>query len=582
MPRIPNVTTVRVSEIYKDSSGQALWGTVTFTPIIVPADRLIAPGSAVVLPSPVIVRVQNGVLNVDLMANDDPAVAPNGWAYEVVEEFSGRARNSYSLIITSALAPTVRLSSIVPLGTPPAPAATYVSAINGKSGQVAITKSDVGLSAVDNTQDSAKPVSTAQQTAIDGRATPIEAVSRNLSGLGLQAKGGSIGTGGKPVVSIRFDHHLTPLRTTLWPLLVARGIPASVGVVSRFPVGDTFSVGSTWADLRAMTRQGLEVWCHSATHGDAATQSALVDEIVTSKAEIEAQGFKVCGWQVAGVPGNTFPDWNLETNDHLALPAGRLVAQTYPFSEGYALGSAWRALPHRIYHGLNHLTIETLTLNAVKTQVQQAIASGAGIQLMAHPGYIGTAGYMTLADFTALLDWLVTKRDAEEIDILTATGLIAADPGHSRRLSLVGNPSFDPDYSLLWTGWNHSAGVSLRTTGGHTGSNFVQFTTLGTGTLQQATGAPLNTGTQGGTFRVEAWMRAPTAAATGKMRLVDLNNATRYDETRSFSISTLNVWQKVWWNTTLNPATTSVRLELSRDATVAQNIDMDDITITPV
>lgn len=413
-------------------------------------------------------------------------------------------------------------------------------------------------------------------------AAPLEVAARNLTGLGLQAKGGSIGTGGLPVVSIRFDHHLTPLRTTLWPLLVARGLPASVGIVSRFPTGDTFSVGSTWADLRAMTRQGLEVWCHSATHGDAPTQAALVDEIVTSKAEIEAQGFKVCGWQVAGVPGNTFPDWNLETNAHLAAPAGRLVTQTYPFSEGYALGSAWRALPHRTYHGLNHLTIETLTLNAVKTQVQQAIASGAGIQLMAHPGYIGTAGYMTLADFTALMDWIAQQRDAGVFEVLTATGLIAADPGHSRRLSLVGNPSFDPDFSVLWTGWNHSAGVSLRTTGGHTGANFVQFTTLGTSKLQQATGSPLNTGTQGGTFRVEAWLRAPTVAATGVMRLVDHNDASRYDETRSFPISVLNTWQRVWWNTTLNPATTSIRLELSRDPAVAQNIDMDDITVTPI
>jgi hypothetical protein len=52
--------------------------------------------------------------------------------------------------------------------TPPSSAVTSVA---GKTGAVTLVKGDVGLGNVDNTADSAKPVSTAQQTALDGKQT---------------------------------------------------------------------------------------------------------------------------------------------------------------------------------------------------------------------------------------------------------------------------------------------------------------------------------------------------------------------------------------------------------------------------
>lgn len=49
-----------------------------------------------------------------------------------------------------------------------------VSSVAGKTGAVTLVKADVGLSNVDNTTDANKPVSTATQTALDGKA-PINA-----------------------------------------------------------------------------------------------------------------------------------------------------------------------------------------------------------------------------------------------------------------------------------------------------------------------------------------------------------------------------------------------------------------------
>ncbi|UAK38458.1 hypothetical protein K8O93_01235 [Gordonia bronchialis] len=52
-----------------------------------------------------------------------------------------------------------------------------VSSVNGYSGIVVLGKADVGLGNVDNTSDSNKPVSTAQQTALDGKANTSHAHS---------------------------------------------------------------------------------------------------------------------------------------------------------------------------------------------------------------------------------------------------------------------------------------------------------------------------------------------------------------------------------------------------------------------
>jgi hypothetical protein len=52
-----------------------------------------------------------------------------------------------------------------------------VTSVAGKTGVVALVKADVGLSAVDNTADLAKPISTAAQTAIDTKASTASVVA---------------------------------------------------------------------------------------------------------------------------------------------------------------------------------------------------------------------------------------------------------------------------------------------------------------------------------------------------------------------------------------------------------------------
>lgn len=59
-----------------------------------------------------------------------------------------------------------------------------VTSVNGETGAVMIDKGDVGLGSVDNTSDAAKPISTATQTALDGKAALAHTHTPAQVGLG--------------------------------------------------------------------------------------------------------------------------------------------------------------------------------------------------------------------------------------------------------------------------------------------------------------------------------------------------------------------------------------------------------------
>lgn len=81
-----------------------------------------------------------------------------------------------------------QLASWTQLLYPTAP----VTSVNSQVGAVALTKSDVGLGSVDNTSDSAKPVSTAQQTALNLKANTADAIMKAL----LDSKGDLVAASG--------------------------------------------------------------------------------------------------------------------------------------------------------------------------------------------------------------------------------------------------------------------------------------------------------------------------------------------------------------------------------------------------
>ena len=74
-------------------------------------------------------------------------------------------------------------------GATGAPGGSAVTSVAGKTGAVVLVKGDVGLGNVDNTADTTKPVSTAQQTALDAK--------QNTSAKGVANGYASLDSGGK-------------------------------------------------------------------------------------------------------------------------------------------------------------------------------------------------------------------------------------------------------------------------------------------------------------------------------------------------------------------------------------------------
>ena len=105
-----------------------------------------------------------------------------------------------------------------------------VATVAGRTGNVVLTKSDVGLANVDNTADSAKPISTAQQTALNLKANIASPVfTGNVTGLGVatgtsfnsitglsSVVGATSGTAavGTSTLAARQDH-VHPVQTTI-------------------------------------------------------------------------------------------------------------------------------------------------------------------------------------------------------------------------------------------------------------------------------------------------------------------------------------------------------------------------------
>lgn len=62
-----------------------------------------------------------------------------------------------------------------------------VISVNGRTGEVILTKTDVGLSNVDNTSDKNKPISDAQQEALDDKADRLQISASDVDGFTLRA-----------------------------------------------------------------------------------------------------------------------------------------------------------------------------------------------------------------------------------------------------------------------------------------------------------------------------------------------------------------------------------------------------------
>ena len=268
------------------------------------------------------------------------------------------------------------------------------------------------------------------------------AKTREYEDVVRRGKGGVIGTGGKAVISFRFDHGLDDFKLKVWPLFEARGIPGSFQVVSD-SIGNLSSVyqptAATWTDLKEIHRRGVDIWSHSRTHGDpSATSTTWEREIIEPRDEIVKNGMRCMGWSTPGSPATY--GGSLDTPDKIDSVAGRMIRANYGLYEMYMLGSTYRVLPTNGCRGLRpSAQIDSLSSAEIIAIVDEAVAYGYGINFMMHPVVIDQPGRITTAALTEVLDYVNGLRASNKLMLLTTSGLAFADPNTARRFDL--NPS---------------------------------------------------------------------------------------------------------------------------------------------
>lgn len=404
-------------------------------------------------------------------------------------------------------------------------------------------------------------------------------------------KFGKIGTAGKAVISLRYDHQLDPFRSTILPMLQARRLPFSMGVVTQSvgqPAGGPTGyepTTTTWAQLQSdLLYWGGEIWSHSRTHGNPVNPATLADEIVGSKADIQTNlpKARVMGWQQPGGPSTYgVPHTSASGMDDLA---GRLIRNTYGLYESSIVGSNYRGLPTFGCNGLNHITIDTFTLAAAKAVVDTAIDMKLGVQLMTHALFIGQSGMMSVADYGLLMDYLVQKRDEGKIEVLTASALAFADTSTDYRPSLVPAGDFESVTTATPPAayFNPGAAWTIQSDGGHTGSNYLRIPAGQSNVIVRRPIAQM--GLEGHPVMFEGWVRSLDGSPPNHRVYIrgaaHKTNGTN-DTGRDFLGATTSSWQRVRYITTLPVGYNECFITFGKAAGTG-TVDWDDVRCVPI
>lgn len=398
-----------------------------------------------------------------------------------------------------------------------------------------------------------------------------------------RGKMGAVGTAGRGVVSLRFDHQLDPFIAKVLPLMNARGLPGSMGVVTR-SVGNLAAAyeptAATWDDIKTkLLATGVEVWAHSCTHSDGVS---LTDEIVNAKAEIEAAlpTCRVMGWQQPGGP-STYgaPHTSAYGMDDAA---GRLIRKTYGLYESNLVGTSRRMIPTHGCWGHSHYTIDSRSAATVKAVIDDAINYQVGIQLMLHSAYLDTTGYMTTATLTEILDYIVTKRDEGNLEVLTASALAFADPGSSHRPSLVPFGNFEGQTtSVIPPTWADSgAAWTIGTTGGRTGSNFLRIPagqTIALSRLPDCEGY----GVDGHAFEFQGWVRSTDYAPTWRVQFTAVIGGVNTVVKNTTAAIAQGPWARVRLPVVIPKGSQGLSVIIGRSGTTG-TVDWDDVSFVAV
>ena len=346
---------------------------------------------------------------------------------------------------------------------------------------------------------------------------------------------GRLGVGNKGAVAFRFDHHSKVFRDTVKPLFDARGFPYQLNAhVSEFD--GSIPTNPTWADAVVWQDAGMEFFTHGMDHTmyAPANYQGMKNDLLTPLAIAKANGMDVKGWAMPGL-GDAAAFDGLLVPDDWRGSAGRLIMSNYQLAEAYSGPTCVpiTSEPNMYLYGRGHVTIETQTLGALKKYVDLCVIEKKSCRFMVHCGLIGTAGNITLTDYTAFLDYVVAKRDAGLLDVLLPSSLPYITNSTYRLDLLHGAGTFDglsDSYIGLWsklgTTWN-----TIYATGGYNNGPKVSILPGKYAPYYVIPDCTRN-GYAGEVFQFEGWCQGATAGQTDtcQVTMIGPGNTTFIDK----------------------------------------------------
>ena len=244
---------------------------------------------------------------------------------------------------------------------------------------------------------------------------------------GLKRRGGVVGTGGKPAIALRFDHHLQQFGDKALPLLKQYRLPWG----QMINAGNIGSGNDTWSWPQLATEchnSGGEVWNHARTHNDV-NDELRADQAVTlglSELRDNLPSLWIDSWAPPGQSNYMGFTNQSEPERFYETYPGKLVLAQHAFVRGSYPG------PHHPLNGQNligqsHVTIDAQTSAWCQAAVRSARDTGSGLTMMLHSSYLDQSGYMTTSELDAVLAYIAQLRDAGEIVVLSNAGILMAD-----------------------------------------------------------------------------------------------------------------------------------------------------------
>ena len=222
-------------------------------------------------------------------------------------------------------------------------------------------------------------------------------------------------------VTIVMDHGLTNVKDKVLPLLRARGLTATLAINSgRW--SDPANSGATPADVKTWA-DVFEVANHGRNHlltGNPADDRVEVED---GRTQLEAQlGVPIDTWvQTGNGPVGSYPfDDGRSAEAYWTTETGRIIARSHAVWTGMLpVPAGGYPLDGQPSPGAQGTWIDTGTSGAQAAITAAITAGDRGVIVRLHPQYLDSAGYLTTAQLAAFLDWLVTRRNAGDLTVLT-------------------------------------------------------------------------------------------------------------------------------------------------------------------